>query len=345
MRTRLIAFAIALTLLGAKSALAGVYIPGEPPEIPVKDGKGQALPFSQFRLIFSDVIAIGDNLRPTDVRQRYLQIRDQLMSKNTDKLSEEEIVRLTGVLIRLRETDKAMELLQKSRVRFRESFPIHSHLALLFHLQGQPDAVPYQLESISMRPKEMSGYRPEQIPWFLRAERVLLDVFKKRMKEQLAAGGRPSVETPDAIFNVDFVGDSGQYEAGKLAEEQKKNLPDDAVAVVQQLLLWLPQDARLYWLLGELYNAQGDVAAAATIFKECADSRNFQPKLLHEHRRIVQDALLTSAPVAPPKENKWRSGLIIGGSIAALLFLALILWQIRLVLRRLGIGGECQTGH
>src|SRR5262249_51522975 len=39
-------------------------------------------------------------------------------------------------------------------------------------------------------------------------------------------------------------------------------------AVVQQLLVWMPEDARLIWLLGELLNANGDIVSARTVFSE-----------------------------------------------------------------------------
>ena len=51
------------------------------------------------------------------------------------------------------------------------------------------------------------------------------------------------------------------------------------LGVVQQLVVWLPDDLRLYWLLGEVYNAQGSetdkenrsgIRAAYQIFKDLA---------------------------------------------------------------------------
>jgi hypothetical protein len=67
---------------------------------------------------------------------------------------------------------------------------------------------------------------------------------------------------------VRFVGPDGKYQAGALAPEEAKKLPADAVDIVQQLLLWMPHDHRLYWLLGELYNARGEYATAYKIFDE-----------------------------------------------------------------------------
>src|SRR5262249_18734295 len=73
------------------------------------------------------------------------------------------------------------------------------------------------------------------------------------------------------------------------AAEQGK-LPAEALAVAQQLSLWFPDDARLYWLVGELYNAQGNVEAALKIFEECLWSRRFDTPELRRHRLVLQEA-------------------------------------------------------
>ena len=65
-----------------------------------------------------------------------------------------------------------------------------------------------------------------------------------------------------------FVGESGAFEPGKIAAAEKAKLPADAIEVVEQLLIWMPDDLRLFWLLGELLNAKGDVVSAQSVFKE-----------------------------------------------------------------------------
>src|SRR5262249_48715819 len=67
---------------------------------------------------------------------------------------------------------------------------------------------------------------------------------------------------------VRYVSESGKFEPGKIAAAEKAKLPKDAILVVEQLLIWMPDDLRLYWQLGELFNAHGDVNAARTIFME-----------------------------------------------------------------------------
>jgi len=101
--------------------------------------------------------------------------------------------------------------------------------------------------------------------------RSLLDVQKLRRAEQREKGARAPVEKWDDLFHVAFTGPSGEYEAGNIAADQKEQLPADAVATVQQLLIWLPDDLRLYWLLGELYNAKGEYLTAGEIFAEVGE--------------------------------------------------------------------------
>jgi len=140
----------------------------------------------------------------------------------------------------------------------------------------------------------------------------------------------------DELFPVKFIGPSGQYEAGKFAEAEKSKLPADAVAVVQQLLLWAPEDTRLYWLLGELYNARGDLTSADAIFEECVWSRRYNAEPLREHRLIVKEAIKAQAPPPPPPPEDWKPStakLVIVGVVAGLALLALAYYQARELFR------------
>ena len=58
-------------------------------------------------------------------------------------------------------------------------------------------------------------------------------------------------------------------EPGKLASAQARKLPAKAVAIAQQLALWLPADGPLLWQLAELANAHGDVRNGAAMLEGC----------------------------------------------------------------------------
>ena len=67
---------------------------------------------------------------------------------------------------------------------------------------------------------------------------------------------------------VRYVAASGKFEAGKIAPDEKAKLPKDAITMLEQLLIWMPDDMRLYWQLGEVFNAEGDANSAKSIFME-----------------------------------------------------------------------------
>src|SRR5262249_19700703 len=127
----------------------------------------------------------------------------------------------------------------------------------------------------------------------------------------------------------------GEYEPGKLAAAEREKLPKDAVAQVQQLVIWLPHDTRLYWLYGELLNAEGDVKAARDVFAECVDTRRYNAKALLEHRQILNSAAEeTTADDAKVSwlPEQWQLYLV--GGAAAGLVLALVYFQVRELRRR-----------
>lgn len=351
---------IAMVVLGLSAAAAhsGIYMPGEeePPfYFVIQDGKAQPLQFVTFQVIMQDYMQIamtripipGTNppqFKDSEKHLEYQKIKKSVESKR-NRITVEDTIRLSAALLRLHDPG-ASSVLQSARGRDRENFVLLAHLAMSFHQQGATlDALRYQDAALSLRRPEIPGVGPAQTAWYLKVEKAFHTLLKARVREQRQLGPRGSVETLDPLFPVTFVGESGQYEAGTLAAAEKAKLPDDALAVVQQLLFWMPEDARLYWLLAELYNAQGDVKAAATIFDQCVDSRRFHTEQLRAHRLIVKDAVAKLQPPPVQTEKTWRDHPEIlwgAGAILALILLPLVYWQVREVRKRLG---KCGTGH
>jgi hypothetical protein len=91
--------------------------------------------------------------------------------------------------------------------------------------------------------------------------------MRYRLKEErLAKKNKALPETVDPIFvdedskefprpAVKFLNEKGEFEVGRIAKAEKAKLPKDAIEIVEQLLLWMPTDQRLMWLLGEVSNA------------------------------------------------------------------------------------------
>ncbi len=147
------------------------------------------------------------------------------------------------------------------------------------------------------------GWHNGAFDFYRKAETYQLKLLKLRAREAAALKpGRGPFETVDALFDnglsppspVRFVAESGKFEPGKLAAQEKAKLPKDAIDIVQQLLIWLPEDVRLYWLLGELYNAQGgakNIQAARLILDELGgfDGLGVRAAELADHRKELRN--------------------------------------------------------
>jgi len=344
---------LAVFTLRAFRAHAGLYIPGEPPELIFNDGNVQPLPFNAFQLLLHDKlgIAVPGSQRNKEITQKVAA----LQSKGLDQLTTDELVSLSAYLVRLRAPEKALQLLRSGPRSAQGNFYVRANTALIHLILGTPEALNEQLPVKRFKPDDLVGMQPAEAAWFLHVESALFELEKLRFKELQARGMRTSADKWDDLFHVSFVGPSGEYEAGTIADDQKKLLPPDAIAVVQQLLLWLPDDATLYWLLAELYNATGNLEAAAAIFDECLNTRAFQPKLLREHRLIVREELSKRQAAAQEKaqqdakaaeERNWKNHpeiIWVAGGVVAVPLVLLVYWQVREVLRRLQ--GERPTRH
>jgi tetratricopeptide (TPR) repeat protein len=319
------------------------------------EGGIRALTFSHFRDALSDLRTIGLEQPPiSPKRKHYLARRDELLAKDRrGNLTVEERVNLSEYLIRLGQYEKAVEVLTPTAAQERRNFMVFANLATANQYAGRLDrAIGYLPTVRDIWPQEWPGLSKEQLEWYRRVEKYHLDLAKLRYRE-IAGGAKPPNSLDNLFGTVRFVGESGQYEAGTLAAKEREKLPKDALAIVQQLQMWLPEDTRLYWLIGELYNAEGDVEAAAKIFDDCVWGRRFDNTELREHLKIVQAAKPKAGPLefepraassgqkAEPKDLDARPSwlpetkqLILVGGVAGLLVLGLVYLQVREFRRR-----------
>ncbi len=191
-------------------------------------------------------------------------------------------------LIYSRQFEHAIHVLMPlSRAGDRAAAVRMKQLALVFAMQEEYERAARQLEAAV----EIEG-KIEATDWRRQVERTyLLRLLHQRQRETRRGSFRETEAGLDDLFGVRYVGESGQFEPGTLAAEQKAKLPVDALAVVQQLLLWLPSDRRLYWQLGELYNAQGDLRRAEAIFDNCRFAMELRHPLLDRHHQMVRERL------------------------------------------------------
>ena len=89
-----------------------------------------------------------------------------------------------------------------------------------------------------------------------------------------------------------------------MADAERKKLPENAVAIVEQLALWLPGDARLLWQLGELANSHGDVRTAAAILEGCVTELTLGAPELRKHRAIYRAAADEQAKKPDHEQHK-----------------------------------------
>lgn len=244
----------------------------------------------------------------------------------------------SAVLIRRKKTQQAIEFLLPLTRQHPEIFLFDAHLAMAYWNSGQPGndrrAVELQSQLLSKSgwPERYSDLsEPQQaffkqsMGWFggefelyRRYEAYLLKLMKGRLTEN--SGGK--IEGVDSIFDdkkagitVQFLNSDGKFEPGNVSSVEMKKLPGDAIDIVEQLSLWLPEDVRLYWLLGELANASwtparladakvGKVAlkyleSSDRIFNDLAYDYQIRTNDLRERRQMVRDAL-ESARAAQP---------------------------------------------
>jgi hypothetical protein len=317
---------------------AGIYTPNEPFLFEL-DEKGFAKPIQfsgGFNLIRSELreIAIppknpGDppNRHRQEVLERVRKMLDQvkkLEAKGPAKLSKEEreevaglIAALSADLIRLNDDRAATNVLQPRAAR--GGFMVYMHMARARAGQGDwQDAVERERIALSDFPTEYKPYTKPQLAWLKRVEREYYLPFLSR-RAQEASGGRgrlsSRIEVPDELFPpvpaprkpenpLRFVGPQGTYMAGGIADAERAKLPPDALAIVQQLVLWHPFDGRLYWLLGELYNAEGDVETAYAILDECTNGMAVTNETIKEHRRTLKSAAEAMATARKEQQDR-----------------------------------------
>jgi Tfp pilus assembly protein PilF len=223
-------------------------------------------------------------LAASPARNRYQEAADKLARARRDrKLTADESADLAALYVRLGEVQQAIDVLRAAQRDHADHFRIAANLGTAWQLQGDLDqAVSCLQQAVRLAPGKWQ-----------KSEEYHLKLVRLRQRQ-----GRDN-QALDDLFDVRYVGAGNQYEPGKLAAEQRKKLPSDAVSITQQLALWLPADGRLLWQLAELANAHGDVKTAASIMDGCVNEFGLHDPELRRHRRQTRgaaDELAASAP-------------------------------------------------
>ncbi len=375
---------VGAAILSVSTALAGVYNPGESEE-------GATYPdfvYSPNQRDFHDVlkrlqsISVDKPQIDNPVRRRYIFeeaiIKDIIARAPTTPLTIEDRLQASAVLIRRRKFEDAQAVLRPvaTQVDELDNIPLQSNFATALHLSGdtrnayevlRPVVKTYWQKPWSELPAARQalysklGWSVAVYDLYREYDTYYLKLLRLRRLEK-----KPAIlEPPDRLFDdgkdpptpVKFLGESGQFEAGRIAAAEKAKLPPRALAIVQQLCVWLPDDQRLYWLLGELYNAQGDragILAAHQIFKELSEGAKQLSKIAPvsddvkaqlkqrfgalsiRKERLDRESQPDINPVinqdADSPSIDWRT---VGVSLGAGFLLALgVVWQVKEIQRR-----------
>jgi hypothetical protein len=228
------------------TARAGLYYSGEQyAELPSRL-RGFLI---DHRALRAAAVERPGDLPASPLREDYLAAAERLEKQGKSRaLSADETADLGAVYLRLGKPDKAVGVLVPAARKNPEHFRLAANLGTAFQLAGDLERAAEQLaEAVRLAPAKLKPF-----------EEYHLKLVQLRSKE------RRGSTALDDLFGVVYSG-----EAGTMAEAERKKLPANAVAVVQQLALWLPADGRLLWQLGELANAHGDVPSAAAILEGC----------------------------------------------------------------------------
>jgi len=278
-------------LMAVPPARAGLYFPGKAAPWPLPTYSDQFL-----RLL-------------NTVRDRAAALENAERLENQRKkgaLSINESIALGGYYILARDkTDRALAVLTEALPREPKNFMLLANLANAYQLMREyPRAADYQRQVLRNWPARLEGWNAEQLWWYHRVETYTLNLLRLRERERLL--NKPD-NTIDELFPVASFNDpAAAYRAGEIALATRNRLAPDVLPLVEQMLLWMPYDNRLYWFYGELLNARGDVRAvraAYHIFDTLINTERFDSQVLMKHRRILR-AAIESDPRFKKQEEK-----------------------------------------
>lgn len=364
------AFAVGYLVLAAPALQAGIYSAAEPSGMRSgPDGRLVELPYvPAFKAFLEERLNAANPATPDRVNGintfRGL-LKQRVEAPPAGRLTVPEQVARAVDLIRIGRAADAVNLLE-ARTRDRDpDFVAVVTLAHAYAAKGDwGEAVRCHSLAVfdAQPPSQLPGVLPELTKRYVELEKTHYPRWLQLRNRE--SGQREGLSEQDVLplfgptaqnpsqTPVKWVNEAGRYEAGKLAAGERAKLPPDAVAVVQQLLLWSPDDTRLLWLLAELYAANGQLREADQVFDQCTWGRNFtNRKLLMDHRAVVRDLVaalpaetVDILPADAPVENpdlrdaeQWaelRPQLLVGASILFILASGLIGMTIRSAIRR-----------
>jgi hypothetical protein len=267
---------VALVLLIAAPARAGLYYSGEPvAELP-SQWRGFLLDHRALRMV---AVPPSPTALPHPFRESYRDAAAKLTQTATQRpLTADEAADLGALHLRLGATDAALAVLRAAHRDHPDHFRAAANLGTAYQLRGDFEQAILALQSaVRLAPAKSK-----------KAEALHLRLVRLRRNEPRDAQGL------DDLFGIRF-------------DAADKKVPPDAIGLTQQLALWLPADGRLLWQLGELAHASGDVRTAASILDGCVTEFAMGHPDLRRHRhecRAAADAFAKQEPLARPSHDQ-----------------------------------------
>jgi len=294
------------------------------------------------------------------------QVEELETKRKKEALTIVDVINLSACYIRLGRTDHANKLFEETKEKFSKDDPYQFllllNMAATEEMTGEflERAILTQKQALKAWPSELPGWKRDDLLWYRRAEQFYLKWLQLRYAERQRNDGRvPTVETVDALFpKLNFKEMGLRYRAGMLPLEVSDDLQPDAFEIGVQLLLWSPNDARLYWLYGELLNAKGKIRAAQYVLNQLPDTWGLSNvRELMQHRSVITEAVNalptektvepdlppTTTPLPPKTSDVWApdwrqmgGGFLVGVIVTAFGMLQWREWARRRAERPLG---------
>ena len=289
--------ALVALLLGAPFATAGIFSPNEPCPFEIApDGAAKPLPLTVFKLFLNDRVAAlqpnSPDVQPgTADAATFKGLAKMRLSRDFEP-DRAGMVGLSADRLRLGQFRGVVELLKPTLQDRSLNYALLAHLSLAHSALGDWDlAIKRNADAVldGEPPTELAGTKPEQLKWMLKIDKAYTRTWL--LAAQRDADPRTKPADPDVLALF------------------PKDPPTDAIAVVQQLVLWSPLDTNLLWLLGSLYLAKGQAAEAFDILEQCRERKMTWSKFRTQHasaealfRALPKDALEVALPTVAPDE-------------------------------------------
>lgn len=281
-------------------ASAGIFSPNEPCPFEISpDGTAKPLPLNVFKLYLNDRVAALQSASPdiqpgTTSSPTFKGLVRQRLAAAPKSPSRTEMVGLSADLLRLGHHREVIELLKPTIQDRSLDYRLLAHLALAHAALGDWDLAVKRCNDALLdgeAPAELAGTKPEQLKWMLKIDRAYTRVWLRAAQRDANPQTKPTDPDVPLLF-------------------PEIAMPADAVAIVQQMVLWAPLDANLLWLLGTVHLANGQAEAAFDILEQCRERKLTWPKFRESHARaeakyraLPKPTADVPLPTTPPEET------------------------------------------